>query len=119
MSPIEYLKDRNSDSVILSPLHSSEVNKVILNLDLSKSIRPNGVPIKLLKILVPEISCSLAIMITQSFSKGIFPSNLKLVKVIAICKGVPELSSNYEPVSLLPILVKFMKSYSVKEFLLF
>ena len=49
-SPTEYLTNRNSDSIVLSPVNAVEVNEIILNLDSSKSVGPNSIPVKLLKI---------------------------------------------------------------------
>ena len=83
-SPTEYLTNRNSDSIVLSPVNAVlspvnavEVNEIILNLDSSKSVGPNSIPVKLLKILGPKISHPLATMINQSFSNGIFLPSLK------------------------------------------
>ena len=55
-----------------------EVNAIILHLDL-----------KLLKILVPKISHPLATMTNQSFLNSIFPSKLKIAKVVPILKKWP------------------------------
>ena len=49
-SPTEYLTNRNSDSIFISPVTAVEVNEIILNLESSKFIGPNSIPIKLLKI---------------------------------------------------------------------
>ena len=65
-SPTEYLTNRNSESIVLSPNTDMEGNEIILNLDSSKSIRANSIPVKLLKILGPKISHPLATMINQS-----------------------------------------------------
>ena len=115
-SPTEYLTNRNSDSIVLSPVTAVEVNEIILNLDSSKSIGPNSIPVKLLKILGPKISHPLATMINQSFSNGIFPSKLKIAKVVPIFKkGDPEISSNYRPISLLPIFSKIYEKLMHKR----
>ena len=108
-SPTEYLTNRNSDSIVLSPVNAVELNEIILNS--SKSVGPNSIPVKLLKILGPKISHPLATMINRSFSNGIFPSKLKIAKVVPIFKkGDPEISSNYRPISLYQSLAKFMES---------
>ena len=46
-SPKEYLANRNLHSIVLSPVTPFDVNKTILNLDSSKSIEPNSIPIML------------------------------------------------------------------------
>ena len=45
----EYLANRNSDSIILSPVTPFEVNEINSKLDSSKSIVPTSIPIKLLQ----------------------------------------------------------------------
>ena len=85
---------------------------MILNLDSSKSIGTNSIPVKLLKILGLKIFHSLATMINQSFSNGIFPSKLKTAKVVPILKkGDPKVPSNYRSISLLPIFSKLYKKF--------
>ena len=109
-SPIEYLRNRNPASILLSPVTAIEVNRTILNLDQTKSIGPYSIPIKALKILGPKISQPLTKIINLSFTEGIFPSKLKIAKVISIFKkGDPEVPSNYRPISLLPIFSKIFE----------
>ena len=109
-SPIEYLRNRNPVSILLSPVTPIEVNRTILNLDQTKSIGPYSIPIKALKILGPKISQPLTKIINLSFTEGIFPSKLKIAKVISIFKkGDPEVPSNYRPISLLPIFSKIFE----------
>ena len=92
-SPSEYLTTRNSDSIVLSLVTAAEVNEIILNLDSSKSIGPNSIPVKLLKILRHVISHPLATLINQSFYNGVFPSKLKIAKFVPNSKtgnpGIP------------------------------
>ena len=119
-SPTEYLANGNSDSIFLSPVSPFEVNETILKLDSSKSIGPNSIPIKLLKILRPKVSHSLATMVNRSFSTGIFPSKLKIAKVVPIFKkGDPQVLSNYRPISLLPIFSKIYEKLMHKRIYVF
>ena len=109
-SPIEYLCNRNSNSVFLSPATPIEVNQTILNLYQTKSTGPYSIPTKVLKILGPKISHPLTKTINQSFTEGIFPTKLKTGKVISIFKrGDPEIPPNYRPISLLPIFSKIFE----------
>ena len=110
-SPLNYLNGRNTNSMFHFPVTHIEVEDAISNLDSSKSCGLNSVPIYILKVLVPYISNTLATLINQSFSKGIFPSSLKTAKVIALFKkGDPEMTSNYRPISLLS---SFSKLYEM------
>ena len=70
-----------------------------------------SIPIKALKILGPKISQPLTKIINLSFTEGIFPSKLKIAKVISIFrKGDPEVLSNYRQISLLPIFSKIFET---------
>ena len=98
------------NSILLSPATPIEVNRTILNLDQTKSTGPYSIPIKALKILGPKISQPLTKIINQSFTEGIFPSKLKVAKVVSIFKkGDSEIASNYRPISLLPIFSKIFE----------
>ena len=106
-SPLDYLADRNDKSMFLSPVTASEIENIIANLNPSKSVGPHSIPVKLLKILRPHISNIITKLVNQSFVQGVFPSKLKIAKVIAVFKkGDPELPSNYRPISLLPVFSK-------------
>ena len=106
-SPLDYLSNRTSNSLFLTPVTWIEVNDLINILNPSKYVGPNSIPIKLLKILGSSIAPLLAVLVNQSFQSGIFPDKLKIAKVITLFKkGNPELPSNYRPISLLPIFSK-------------
>ena len=98
----DFLKNKNPNSFFLSPVTPGEVSKLIQSLSLSKSSGPNSIPTKILKVLSTEISIPLSLLVNLSFQTGVFPSVLKLSKVIPVFKkGSPLLSSNYRPISLL------------------
>ncbi len=106
-SPLDYLSNRTSNSLFLTPVTSIEVYDLINILNSAKSVGPNSIPIKLLKILGASVSPLLALLVNQSFQSGVFPDKLKIAKVITLFKkGNPELPSNYRPISLLPIFSK-------------
>ena len=106
-SPLDYLSNGTSNSLFLTPVTWIEVKDLINILNPSKSVGPNSIPIKLLKILGSSIAPLLAVLVNQSFQSGIFPDKLKIAKVITLFKkGNPELPSNYRPISLLPIFSK-------------
>ena len=77
-SPLAYNSDRNLDSIFLSPVTHCEVKDLIAALNPVKSIGPNNIPIKLLKILGPSLSPFLADIVNQSFQSGVFPDKLKI-----------------------------------------
>ena len=109
-SPLDYLTKRVSNSLFLTPVTEIEVKDIISILNPSKSVGPNSIPIKLLKVIGSSISPLLALLVNQSFQSGTFPDKLKIARVISLFKkGNPELPSNYRPISLLPILSKIFE----------
>ena len=109
-SPLDYLSDRTCNSLFLTPVTLMEVNDLINILNPSKSVGPNSIPIKLLKIIGHSVSPLLALLVNQSFQSGTFPDKLKVAKVISLFKkGNPELPSNYRPISLLPVFSKIFE----------
>ena len=108
--PLDYLSGRMRNSLFLAPVTLIEVNDLISILNPSKSVGPNSIPIKLLRIIGLSISPLLALLVNQSFQSGIFPDKLKIAKVISLFKkGNPELPSNYRPISLLPVFSKIFE----------
>ena len=65
----------------------------------------------------PNIASSLASLINESSSTGIFPDKLKVAKVIALHKkGATDNPSNYRPISLLSIFSKIFGKLMHKRF---
>ena len=97
----EFLQHPNENSFFLRPTSSDEITNLILSLNESKSLGPNGPPTKILKLLKNDISLQLTNIFNLSFSTGVFPSGLKIAKVIPIHKKESKLKrSNYRPISL-------------------
>ena len=106
----EFLQNQNPDSFFLAPVTPDEVSKLIQSLSPSKSSGPISIPTKILKLLSTEISNPLSSLVNVSFQTGIFPSILKLSKVILVFKiGSPLQSSNYRPISLLSNIDKIIE----------
>ena len=83
---------------------------------MGKSIGPNSIPIKILKILCPVISSPLSQLINDSFQCGIFPYKMKLAKVIPLFKkGCVVTTSNYRPISLLSVFSKITEKVMYKR----
>ena len=106
-SALDYLRNKNGNSMFLTPVTPLEIEDIIANLDSTKSIGPFSIPINLLQVLKGHISHPLAKLINQSFVQGIVPSKLKVAKVIPLFKqGDSKMLSNYRPISLLPMFSK-------------
>ena len=115
-SPLDYLTNRASNSLFLTPVTPLEVKDIIDALNPSKSVGPNSIPIKLLKIVGCSISPLLALLINHSFQSGIYPDTFKIAKVISLFKkGNPELPSNYRPNSILSIFSKIFEKLMYKR----
>ena len=88
-------------------LLSSEVAKVLNNIDLAKAPGPDHIPGRLLKEAAPEITPSLCRLFNLSLSLGEFQDQWKLAYVCPVFKkDDPTLAKNYRPISLLSILSK-------------
>ncbi|MEM6831004.1 MAG: reverse transcriptase family protein [Bacteroidota bacterium] len=105
-----FLNGSTQNSIFLSPVTSDEVAVIINSMSPSKGSGPNSIPYRILKLLSPEISALIAQIVNISFSTGVFPSTLKLSKVIPVFKkGSPLEPSNYRPISLLSNIEKIFE----------
>ena len=98
----DFLKSRTQNSSPLSSTNESEIQNIISSLDSYKSVGPNSIPTKILKLLKNDISSQLADIFNISFSTGVFPTILKLAQVVPVYKKDSKLNFlNYQPISLL------------------
>ena len=105
-----FLKIRSNISFFVSPTEKKEIENVISSLDSNKSVGPNSIPTKVLKLLKNGISSQLSEIFNISFSSGIFPSILKTAKVIPVHKKDSKLDfSNHHPISLLSNIEKILE----------
>ena len=76
---------------------------------------------KAVQLAAPFIKKSLCHIVNLSISQGIFPSKLKMAKIIPIYKkGKHDLCSNYRPISLLSVFHKIIETcmkHRIKDFL--
>ena len=110
-SPLDYLSNRTSNSLFLIPVTSIEVNDLINILNPSKSVGPNSIPIKLLKIIGSSVSPLLALLVNKSFQSGIFPDKLEIAKVITLFKkGILSCHLTTDQFLFYPSSVRYLKS---------
>lgn len=106
-SPLEFMGNRIGNSFFSAPSVPSEIFDIISALQSGKSLGPNSIPMKILKLLSPLLSAPLSQTINESFQSGIFPEKMKLAKIIPLFKkGCPLTASNYRPISLLSVFSK-------------
>ena len=85
-----------------SPVSPSEVKLEILSMPSNKSYGFYSCPTFLLKIACDNISDVIATIYNKSFALGLYPSKLKMAKVIPIFKADDDTDpNNYRPISLL------------------
>lgn len=95
----------------LSPVTCEEVRKVILKLKNSTSKDTFDVSCSFLKLVVDQVVEPLTYCINLSFKKGVFPSKLKIARVIPIHKkGDWDSPGNFRPISILPVFSKVFES---------
>ena len=98
----DFLKDINQNSFFLSPTNKYEIQNIISSLNSNKSVGPNSIPTRIIKLFQNDISAQLADMFNTSFSTDIFPTTLKVAKVVLVHKKDSKLDfSNYRSISLL------------------
>ena len=112
----DYLSNSNAKSFFISPTDSIEVFDIISNLSTEKSQGPSGIPMKVLCLLNNDISPLLADLFNKSFITGIFPSALKIARIIPIHKKDSKLEcGNYRPISILSNLDKILEKLMYKR----
>ena len=99
-----YINKLNSpDSFFFSPVSKPEILKIINSLDHNKSTGEFSIPWQVFDSVPDKIAEILCDLINLTFETGIFPSALKIVKVIPVFKnkGSDQDVNNYRPISLL------------------
>lgn len=106
------LKTQCEQTIFLYPTTHFEVTQIARKLGSKHSSGLDEIPGSLLTKCMHLISIPLAFLINKSLSSGIFPSKLKLAKVIPIYKhkGKKSDMNNYRPISLLS---SFSKIYEL------
>ena len=102
-----YITKRTLTSFTFTIINQEEAKRGISSLKAKTSCGIDGISVKFLKFLSPALAKPLAIIINQSLATGIFPTKLKIAKVLPLYKKEdPTLMDNYRPVSLLPSISK-------------
>lgn len=105
----DFLPNRNDSIFVMSPVTYDELMNATNRLrDSSPGFE--GIPMKILRIIIPVISPVIIYLCNKSFSTGIFPDQLKIAKVIPIYKsGDATLFKNHRPISVLPAMSKILE----------
>ena len=88
----------------LQPITESDILKQIRQLNLSKGIGPDGIPIKYITMSALIIAPVLTTFDENCVSTGSYPCILKIGQIVSIHEGdVKDQCCNYRPISLLTI----------------
>ena len=99
--------ERIKRTMVLSHTNEDEVSKVLRKLKNKKSAGHDGISNEILKCCSPIVEPFLVDIFNKSIDQGVFPSSLKLTKVIPLYKkGDYSNPENYRPISLLSSLSK-------------
>ena len=100
---LDYLKNPCSSSIYLQFTSPQEVINLINSLKSNKAVGHDDILPYFLKISDYIIALPLSLILNCCITAGIFPSKLKLAKVVPVYKkGPTDQLTNYQPISLLP-----------------
>lgn len=106
----DLLKNPNVHSLYLTEIAPHEIDEIIHDLGSNKSGDIYGNTSNIVKLGGPVLTQILHLLFNKSLEQGIFPSALKVSKIIPIHKGDSLFEmSNYRPISLLPIFSKILE----------
>lgn len=104
------------NSFYCEPCSQTDVFQEIMCLNEKKAVGLENIPIKFLKMSAEYISSALANIFNQCILKGIFPSKLKVAKIIPIHKsGSAIKATNYRPISVLSPFSKIFEKIMFKR----
>ena len=106
----DFLRGSCNFSLFLHPTNQEEVYKIVNSFKNKKSYGHDEISNYLLKLIIPYIINPLVHICNISLLSGIFPSSMKIAKVIPIHKKDDHtLMSNYRPVSILSSFSKILE----------
>ena len=90
-----------------------EINKIMKNIDVSKSCGPDKIPPKIIKMSADILDTTIVSIINDMVGKNRFPENAKTANVPPVFKKDDRSSRlNYRPVSLLNIISKVLERWT-------
>ena len=105
-----YLHSPSISKFQFKQTNPNEIISVINNLPMKTSSGHDTISCIILKEIKDIIAQPLSLVVNQAFNTGVFPSKLKLAKVIPLYKKGDKTSiENYRPISLLPCMSKVLE----------
>jgi len=118
--PLQFMPPANIHSMFLSPVSESDVRNCILGLKPKSAEDAHGLSVKLIKININSLVKPLTHLVNLSFASGVFPTELKLTKVVPIHKSGNENDpGNYRPIAITPVFSKIFEKLVAKQLLFF
>ena len=106
---LDYLKSENHESMFLASVEESEVINIVRNCKHKNSTGYDGIDMTIIKQVIYHISKPFT-HIQYSFENGVFPSKMKIAKVVPIFKAGDKSSfNNYRSISFLPQFSKIVE----------
>ena len=97
-------------SFVWFEIHEKEISDIIKSLDSNKANGADNISVKMLKLINSHIAPIISKLINLAFEEGVYPSCLKLAKVLPIFKsGSKTVPGNYRPISLLSNINKIIE----------
>ena len=107
--PMSYMPEPVPENFIPSPATEEEVVNIISSFQ-NKSCHINSIPIFIFKKLSPYLAPVLCEIFNDAITQGIFPSTLKIARIVPIHKGKSnKIANNFRPISLLPLVSKIIE----------
>ena len=109
----EFVKSKSGNqSFEIPPITEAQVLDLINKIPSSKAIGCDGLSAKVLKLAASVLVHPLCRLMNLSITTGCFPSTLKIAQVTPLFKsGSREDTSNYRPISVLPVLLKILEQH--------
>ena len=110
LAPADFIPEINTPEMEFVKVTQGVIVNIVKLLQSKSSMDINGISMKLLKGIAPEIGWPLAHIFNLSLEQGIFPEALKQSKIVPIHKGgSPENCDNYRPIALLNSISKILE----------
>ena len=98
------------NSFFFKPVTTADILTLIQQLNINKCAGPQEIPIKVVKMSAPVVATVLELLFNKCLISGVFPSSLKIGKIIPIHKkGSKNECSNYRLITLLSRLSKIFE----------
>ena len=110
VNPLSFIPNNAQTSFFMFPTCDDELLAIVMKMKKGKSSGFDEINCDLLKQICHVIVTPLVHIINLSFASGIFPSELKIAKIIPLFKsGDAQVLSNYRPISILPSISKIVE----------